>query len=107
MSEIGPYAGSKSHNERWITVRIFPDGIVEAEGNGSEPDVPYMSEMDSLVIEDYAMHVDCRTIIVVQAYRVPRVNTCSRARSGHVVCISACSVLAWLTEGKEYRERRL
>ena len=107
MSEIGPYAGSKLHNERWIMVCIFPNGIVKAEGNGLEPDVPYMSEMDSLVIKDYAMHVDCCTVIVVQAYYVPRVNTCSRARSGHVVCVSACSVLAWLTEGKEYRERRL
>jgi hypothetical protein len=78
-----------------------------AEGNGLGPDVPYMSEMDSLVIEDYAMHMDCRTVIVVQAHRIPRVNTRSRARSSHVVCVSACSVLAWLTEGKEYRERRL
>jgi len=46
-SEMGPYAGRESHNERWITVRVFADGAAEAEGNGSGLDVPYMSETHS------------------------------------------------------------
>ena len=46
-SEIGPYPGRESHNERWITDRVFADGTAEAEGNGSGLDVPYMSETHS------------------------------------------------------------
>jgi hypothetical protein len=46
-SDIGPYAGRESHNERWITVRVFADGAAEAEGNGSGLEVPYMSETHS------------------------------------------------------------